>query len=59
MPSWSRPGTTSNGMSRVWRSRVSFGPSIRLGKIARVADVVERVGGRAPTPLADLVGSEG
>jgi len=38
---------------------VSFGTSIRLGKLSRVTDVVERVGGRTPTPLADLVRSEG
>jgi len=34
---------------------VSFGASIRLGKLERVTDVVERIGGRAPTALADLV----
>lgn len=38
---------------------VSFGTSIRLGKLARVTDVVERVGGSTPTPLADLVGAQG
>ena len=34
---------------------VSFGASIRLGKLARVTDVVERVGGRKPTALESLV----
>ncbi|MET0789871.1 MAG: SDR family oxidoreductase [Cellulomonas sp.] len=34
---------------------VSFGTAIRLGKLARVTDVVERIGGRTPTALEDLV----
>ncbi len=38
---------------------VSFGASIRLGKLERVTDVVERVGGRKPTALEDLVTVQG
>lgn len=34
---------------------VSFGTATRLGKLATVTDVVERIGGRTPTSLADLV----
>lgn len=34
---------------------VSFGAAIRLGKLERVTDVVERIGGRAPTALEDLL----
>lgn len=34
---------------------VSFGAATRLGKLATVTDVVERIGGRTPTSLADLV----
>lgn len=34
---------------------VSFGASIRLGKLARVTDVVERIGGRTPTSLESLL----
>lgn len=34
---------------------VSFGASIRLGKLAHVSDVVETVGGRKPTPLSTLI----
>ncbi|NYI78625.1 SDR family oxidoreductase [Nocardioides panzhihuensis] len=33
----------------------SFGAATRLGKLATVTDVVERVGGRTPTPLDALV----
>ncbi|GGU38017.1 SDR family oxidoreductase [Nocardioides albus] len=33
----------------------SFGAATRLGKLATVTDVVERVGGRKPTPLNALV----
>lgn len=33
----------------------SFGTAARLGKLATVTDVVERVGGRTPTPLSALV----
>ncbi|MEU6134697.1 SDR family oxidoreductase [Nocardioides sp. NPDC047086] len=33
----------------------SFGTATRLGKLATVTDVVERVGGRTPTPLSALI----
>lgn len=33
----------------------SFGTATRLGKLATVTDVVERVGGRKPTPLSALI----
>ncbi|GGR55280.1 NAD(P)H dehydrogenase (quinone) [Nocardioides luteus] len=33
----------------------SFGAATRLGKLANVTDVVERIGGRKPTPLATLL----
>lgn len=34
---------------------VSFGASIREGKLAHVSDVVEKIGGRKPTPFSALV----
>lgn len=34
---------------------VSFGTSIRAGKLATVSDVVEKIGGRTPTPLSALL----
>ncbi|MGY0386511.1 SDR family oxidoreductase [Nocardioides sp. WG-D5] len=33
----------------------SFGTATRLGKLATVTDVVEKIGGRKPTPLSALV----
>ncbi|MFE6647277.1 SDR family oxidoreductase [Nocardioides sp. NPDC057772] len=33
----------------------SFGAATRLGKLATVTDVVEKIGGRTPTPLSALI----
>ncbi|MFE6511468.1 SDR family oxidoreductase [Nocardioides sp. NPDC057767] len=33
----------------------SFGTATRLGKLATVTDVVEKIGGRTPTPLSALI----
>lgn len=38
---------------------VSFGTSIRAGKLAHVSDVVETIGGRTPTPLSALLAAQG
>jgi len=53
-------GLVAGGLPEAWAPMlVSFGASIRLGKLARVTDVVERIGGRAPTPLGALLAAQG
>ncbi|NPC96515.1 SDR family oxidoreductase [Nocardioides sp. zg-DK7169] len=53
-------GLVAGGLPEAWAPMlVSFGASIRLGKLARVTDVVETIGGRTPTPLSALLRQDG
>ncbi|WP_141015140.1 NAD(P)H-binding protein [Nocardioides sambongensis] len=52
-------GLVAGGLPAAWAPMLtSFGAAIRLGKLSRVTDVVQTVGGRAPTSLAALLSAE-